>query len=281
MPKSMSRRFSDVDEPNPFDIRRLIGREILKSLSAEALGESARVLVIVGGILIALVVWECGAWVVQRTAWWMAGVDHIALQWGVLVLKGRSTPSALTQAHVGSHTREMIGVFGLLGGLFGLLGGAGGGLIARSFRRAAKAGVAGFGFGSIICGGLCLLIVPIYLGLIIRTPDPRISIAAHAAIDSTAAAACGLAAGLAARSSGMDSLRLMTAGVTGASLGALLFGIVEISCFPFESEFTPIPRSSLCRLIEYFCATFFPAVCIAVILKAPPVAATDGEDATI
>jgi hypothetical protein len=65
----------------------------------------------------------------------------------------------------------------------------------------------------------------------------------------------------------------------GASLGALLFGLIEIAYFPFESEVAPIPRSSLCRLIEYVCATLVPAACIAVILQAPPVATTDGDDA--
>ena len=284
MSRNTSRRSSDIDdERKGFEFRSLVevGPKVLKSLSAETLSELVRVLVVLGGILIAAVVWESATWMTQRTAGWMTGVERVALGWSARVHQGRPTYDILAQSHVGMYTRETAVVFGLLGGLFGLLGGVGGGLITRSFPRAVKAGAVGFGFGLLACGAFCVLIIPIYLGLIIRTPDTRISIATHALIDSAAAAACGLATGLAARASGPESLRLVAAGVMGASLGALLFGLVETSWFPFESEFTPIPRSSVCRLIEYACATFVPAVCIAAILRAPSASKTDGENGTV
>ncbi|WP_145951960.1 hypothetical protein [Paludisphaera borealis] len=252
--------------------------KLLKSLTEQTLSELVRVLLVLGGISTAVLVWAFGAWLMQSSAQLTSGLDGFAVAWAAWALRGQLSAVALTQSHIGSYARETAVVFTLLGGLFGLFGGAAGGLISRSIPRTARAGAGGLLLGSLAGGASCLLVVPIYLGLILQTPDTRISIAAHALIHSAAAAACGLAAGLGARMSVREALTLAMAGVMGASLGALLFGLIQMFCFPFESEFVPIPRSSLCRLVAFMCATLVAASCIATVLKAPSAARADGAD---
>jgi hypothetical protein len=279
MPRESSRPFSDVDggDEGLATLRRMAPK-VLKSLTEQTLSELVRVLLVLGGILTAVLVWTFGSWLLHYSARWASGLDEFAVAWAARAFGGRISAEALAQSRVGSYARETAVVFMLLGGLFGLVGGVAGGLISRSIPRTVKAGAAGLLLGSLIGGASCLVVVPIYLGLILQTPDTRISIAAHALIDSAAAASCGLAAGLGARTSVREALTLATAGVMGASLGALLFSLIQVFCFPFESEFVPIPRTSLCRLVAYACATVVAATCIATVLKAPSAAKTDGAD---
>jgi hypothetical protein len=225
------------------------------------------------------VAWEFGG-TTPRASRWLAGCDWAIVDWASLVLEGPVARDALVRSNIGLYTRETAVAFGFWGGLSGLLGAVSGGLISRSIPRAAKAGAGGMVLGSVVCGAACLLIIPIHLALVLRAPDTWTSIAAHALIESAAAAACGLLVGLAARAGVKESLRLAAAGVMGASLGALIFGFIQMFFFPFESEFVPIPRSSLCRLVEFACATFVPAVCIAAVLKAPTAEDAVGADET-
>jgi hypothetical protein len=278
MTKDRPGPLSDVsDEDGSPSLWGLYGPKVLDSLTAETLGELARSLLIVGAVLAALVVWAFGDWLAPRAARWIVGCDGFVIGWASSVLEGPIARDALVRSHIGLYTRETAVVFGLLGGLFGLLGGASGGLVTRSIPRTAKAGAGGLILGSVVCGAACFVVVPIYLALILQAPDTWTSIGAHALIESSAAAACGFVIGIAARAGVKESLRLVAAGVMGASLGALIFGFVQMFYFPFESEFIPIPRSSLCRLTEFACATFVPAVCIAVILKTPSTEEADGE----
>lgn len=279
MSRGRSGSFSDArGEERGGSLRDFSGSRFLSSLPAETLSELARALLILGGILTAVVAWAIGGWATPRAAAWLTGSDRFAVDLASRMLEGPTSRDTLVRSHIGAYTRQTAAVFAILGGLFGLLGGVTGGLISRSLPRAAKAGAGGLLFGAIAGGAVCLVIVPIYLGLILRAPDTRISIAAHALTDSSAAGACGFLLALASRAGVRESLRLIAAGVMGASLGALIFGLVQICYFPFESEFMPIPRSSFCRLLEYGCATLVPAVCMAVILRTPPAEGVDGAE---
>jgi hypothetical protein len=132
--------------------------------------------------------------------------------------------------------------------------------------------------GSVAGGASSLLIVPIYLGLIHQAPDPRLSIAGRGLIFAATASACGLAAGLGSRASVRETLRLAVAGAMGGGLGALMFELIQVSFFPFESEFVPVPRTRLCRLAAYGCATIVAAVCVATVLGAPPASKAGGAE---
>jgi hypothetical protein len=282
MPGESTRPDRDVDgEGKGLALLGIVGSRLLESLSNETLSELARVLLFLGGITAALAAWGFGDWLFAHATRWLGSFDAFALRWCSMLLRGPVSAEAVAQSHIGVYTQQTVLIFGLLGGVFTLLGGVAGGLTTRSASRMAKAGAWGLLGGALFCGVICLLVVPLSLGLIIRTPDTRISIATHAVIDSSAAAACGFVVGLAAKASLKEAFRLLAAGVLGAALGALIFGIVQIFCFPFESEFVPIPRSSLCRLIEYACATVVPAVCIAVVLVSPPAAEAGGDEAAL
>jgi hypothetical protein len=280
MPKESSRPHSDGDDDagDGLAVLRRAAPRILRSLTDQALNDLVRILLVACGASAALLVWELGSWPLQASARWAPGLDGLETAWAAWAMGGRVTDAALRDAHVGAYAREAAVVSMLLGGLLGFAGGAAGGLIARSARRAARAGGAGAMLGSFVGGASSLLIVPIYLGLIHQTPDPRLSIAGRGLIFAAAASACGLAAGLGSRAGVRETLRLAAAGAMGGGLGALMFELIQVSCFPFESEFVPVPRTSLCRLVAYGCATIVAAVCVATVLSAPPAAKAGGAE---
>jgi hypothetical protein len=279
MPSDSSRQHLDVDdEGDGLAVIRRTAPRVLKSLTDQALNELVRILLAAAGVLAAVLVWQLGAWLMQASARWGAGLDALETAWAARALGGRVTTAALRDAHVGAYAREAAVVFTLLGGLLGLAGGAAGGLISRSFRRAARAGAAGGLIGSLTGGASCLLVVPIYLGLVLQAPDARFSIAGRILVFAAAASACGLAAGLGERASARETLTLAIAGAMGGGLGGLMFELIQVFYFPFESDFVPIPRASLCRLVAFGCATIVAATCVATVLRAPPGVSKAGDE---
>lgn len=260
------------DEGDGLALLRRAAPGVLKSLTDPALNEVVRILLAAGAGLAAVLAWGVDDWLLGSSARWGARLDGLATAWAAKVLGGGATAAALRDSQVGAYTREAASVFMFLGGLLGLGGGAAGGLMARSARRAAKAGAGGAFGGALVGGAVSLMIVPIYLGLLIQTPDIRLSIAGRMLVFAAMATACGLAAGVGARTGALGTLTLATAGAMGGGLGALVFELIQVLGFPFEPEFVPIPRTSLCRLIAYGCATLVAAVCVATVLEAPPTA---------
>jgi hypothetical protein len=278
MPRTTPEPFSHRDEVEKgVAVKNRAKSKGLSSLSDDSMGDLVRVLLVLGGGLTAVLAWAVGDWLPQQPARWLAGFDEFTLVWASQTLREPATIDLLIRSHVAPYVREATVVFALLGGLFGLFGGAAGGLVSRSIRRTSQASAAGLSLGLAISGATCFLVVPIQLGLILQKPDARVSIAAHALINAAAALACGIAAGLGARASVRATLTLATAGVMGGALGAMLFGLIQMCCFPFESEFTPIPQSNACRLVAFACATLIPTLCIATIFHAPSTAPADGE----
>jgi len=278
MPRDSSGTYSDVDdEGDALTVLRRAAPRVLRSLTDQTMNEVVRILLVAGAALAAVMLWEFGSWPIQSSARWGMGLESLEATWAARALGGRVAVATLRDLHVGAYSREAAIVYMLLGGLLGLDGGAAGGLITRSARRAVKAGAAGAVFGSLAGGASSLLIVPIYLGLIVQTPDIRLSIAGRMMVFATAASACGLAAGLGARASVRETMRLAAAGAMGGGLGALLFELIQVFYFPFEPEFVPIPKTSLCRLAAYGCGTVVAAICVATVLRAPPAPNAGGE----
>ncbi len=175
--------------------------------------------------------------------------------------------------------------FALLGASIGAGLGLAGGLIRRSGRSGAKAGIFGLIAGTAVSILLSLAILPAYNIYKARHPDEAstdltLPLLVHASIWSGAGAVAGwaLAIGLDAR--GRQS-RIALGGLAGAAVGAAAFELIGALVFPSDKTTEFVSLTWQTRLLARLAVTVVAAAGAAIAADAkprrPPVAPSDAN----
>jgi hypothetical protein len=148
----------------------------------------------------------------------------------------------------------------MIGGVMGLTMGLAGGLCRRSVWRGVLVGLGALGIGGLAGGLASRALIPLFFRQFVPSSNDLLTpILIHAAIWAAIGAVGGLAFAI-----GMGRLRQLPAVVGGACLGALLatvfFQCLCAGLFPDSGSTSPVPGSSLVRLLAKLPATTLVAL---------------------
>jgi hypothetical protein len=174
-------------------------------------------------------------------------------------------------------TRNGMTTLGLLGGTMGLSLGLAGGLLKRSARSAALAGLAGTIFGAAAAAGAARVLVPIYFqhsGCI----DLMFPLLIHSGLWLAVAIPAGLAFGLGVGDA-RRAIEAIVYAVVGAILATVIYEVAGVWLFPRAQTDRPLPISSAARLFAYIVVALGISSAL-VFAVARPVAPSSDSPAT-
>jgi hypothetical protein len=194
--------------------------------------------VLLAATLAAVVAWLLGE----------SGLARIKPEQADVMLMGVKLHDVTPETARAAELRSTEIVFAAFGGLLALATGAAGGLVSRSPRKGAAAGLAGLAGGAAVGGLATAVALPLYSRLVADGWSELLTaLVAHAGIWVPIGAVAGLALG-AGLGGWRRVLRAAAGAAAGALLGAVAFDVLGALAFPLDGTNGPVSTSALSRL---------------------------------
>ncbi len=223
-----------------------------------------------------------GAGLLAGTLAWLAGEASLAAfrpPTARSVVFGRVVDRATYPDQAAANFKNALLAYAELGALLGLALGLAGGIARASSNAAVAAGASGAALGATLASAAALVALSAYF----RAEDQNQEELARdlllpLLVHAGAWAASGLAAGFAlALGLGIDgrggrarAVRMATAGLIGAALGALVYELVGATVFPEARTAEPVSRTWATRLMARLAVAVLASVIAAAVAESKP-----------